>query len=492
MNGKVTRPSVGSIELSVEDKTLVQMQRFIESAPCSTLLVGEDGRVAMLNSQAEQLFWYTREELVGLPVEVLIPASLRQPHVHDRQHYSAVPETRAMGTGREVRALRKDGHEFPAEVGLNAFETDLGTFIVTSVVDITARKHAETLFLQLFQQAPDGTVVVDQMGRISLVNNRAEEMFGYASQELIGKSVDMLVPVLLRGKHGALVGNYCGSPHVRPMGGAGQFSACRKDGSEFPVEISLAPVKTERGLMVFSSIRDVTEQRRMMREIAGNLEIQRTTSQILRMSLASLPLETLLDRSLDQLLAVPWLGHEPTASIFLIEDDPETLVLQACRGSSADLLTHCEQVSVGECLCGTAARRREVVFAADTEHSHSRAAPHLPSHAHYCVPLQTEGEMLGVLNVYVPPDHQRRTEEDEFLQAMADLLAGLIRRKRAELAQQKSEERFELAVRGTDSGIWDWDLRTNEVYFSPRWKSILLTFRTSCFGFSGISDRSRG
>lgn len=166
---------------------LVPIQQFIEAAPSPTLLVTEDGGIAMMNSQAEQVFQYAREELVGQSVEVLIPARFRQGHVHDRGRYCAAPETRAMGTGRELWALRKDGHEFPVEVGLNSLKTDHGIFIVTSIVDITDRKHAEHLFHQLFEHSPDGTVVAEQTGRIALVNSRAEEMFGYTSDELIGK-----------------------------------------------------------------------------------------------------------------------------------------------------------------------------------------------------------------------------------------------------------------------------------------------------------------
>ena len=280
------------------------------------LLVGEDGRIVLLNSQAEQMFQYPREQLVGQAVELLIPEPFCESHVCDRQSYSADPQTRAMGKGRELRALRKDGHTFSVEVGLNALKTEAGTFIVTTIVDISERKHAEDLFHQLFQFSPDGTIVADHTGRIVLVNTRAEEMFGYTTEELIGQPVEILVPAHMRRKHSSDVKGYCDDPHVRRMETTGRFAARRKDGSEFPVEISLAPVQTERGLMVFSSIRDVTEHRRLMHQIAGNLEIQRATADILRMSLAPLPLATLLEQALELLLAVPWLGQEAAGSIF--------------------------------------------------------------------------------------------------------------------------------------------------------------------------------
>ncbi|MBC8870472.1 MAG: PAS domain S-box protein [Planctomycetes bacterium] len=119
------------------------------------------------------------------------------------------------------------------------------------------------LFHQLFQHSPDGNVVVDHAGRIVLVNTRVEEMFDYTSEELIGQPVEILVPMPLRRRHRENVKAFCDRPRVSPMGTNGRFSARRKDGSEFSVEISLAPVQTKRGLLVFSSVRDVTEHRRL-------------------------------------------------------------------------------------------------------------------------------------------------------------------------------------------------------------------------------------
>ena len=105
------------------------------------------------------MFQYSREQLVGQDVEVLMPERLRDAHVRDRQSYVIDPQPRPMGTGRELKALRKDGHEFTVEVGLSPLTTSAGIFIVTTIVDISERKHAEDLFQQLFQFSPDGTVV---------------------------------------------------------------------------------------------------------------------------------------------------------------------------------------------------------------------------------------------------------------------------------------------------------------------------------------------
>ncbi len=124
-------------------------------------------------------------------------------------------------------------------------------------------------------------------------------------------------------------------------------------------------------------------------------------------------------------------------------------------------------------VCAAAADMREIVFASSVDDDHSRRFDDMHKHGHYCVPILFESQLLGVLNLYVREGHQRTSQEDDFLNAVANLLAGVIKRRTALRLLRQSEERFDLAVTGTDAGIWDWDLKSDQVYFSPRWKSIL-------------------
>lgn len=136
---------------------------------------------------------------------------------------------------------------------------------------VSGIRDSESRFRGLLESAPDAIVIVDQRGRIELINGQTEKWFGYGRQELIGKPVEQLIPERYRSPHVGLRQGYSEQPVVRPMGAGMELFGRRKDGSEFPVEISLSPLRTGSDLLVTSIIRDITE-RKQSEEIQRQIE----------------------------------------------------------------------------------------------------------------------------------------------------------------------------------------------------------------------------
>ena len=239
-----------------------RFRRMVDAAPNAMVMVNGDGIIELVNAQAERVFGYWRGDMLGRPVEMLVPQRFRGHHPRLRGSFLADPHPRPMGAGRDLYALRKDGSEFPVEIGLNPIETEDGPMVLSSIVDISARKRLERRFRQVVESAPNAMVMVNQAGTIEMVNAQVERVFGYARSELLGRPMEMLVPERFRGHHPALRTSFFDDPRSRPMGAGRDLYALRKDGSEFPVEIGLNPIETDEGTMVLSAIVDISARKR--------------------------------------------------------------------------------------------------------------------------------------------------------------------------------------------------------------------------------------
>lgn len=241
-----------------------------EFTPDALFVINREGRIDRVNHAGAKIFGYDKAELVGQPIEALVPQRYTQ-HSKYRAKYQKSPRPRPMGADLDLFGLRKDGSEFAIDIMLSQLGETPNAPILAVVRDVTDRKRAEKQFRDLLESAPDAMVIVEPSGRIVLVNSQTERLFGYPRAELLGNNVEILVPDRFKAHHPDHRTGYFSNPRVRGMGAGLELYGLRKDGTEFPIEISLSPLQTEDGVLVSSAIRDISERRQAESVILNSL-----------------------------------------------------------------------------------------------------------------------------------------------------------------------------------------------------------------------------
>ncbi len=305
--------------------------------------------------------------------------------------------------------------------------------------ELAIREQTERKFRLLLESAPDAMIYVNSEGRILMINAQAELLFGYNRNELVGQNIEKLVPESLREKHIDLRNTYALKPASRLMGSDRDLFGVTKHGREFPADISLSPVETEEGLFILGAVRDITDRKSAAEKIRRNYIFQTSISSILSISLEAIPIEEQLERILDSILSIPGLSLESTGCIYLVEDQPDVLVMKANKGLPESIKSGCAKVPFDHCLCGEAASSGKVVFAECTDRRHDQNKKHDDDyrHSHYCIPIISGDKKLGVINLVVKEGHQRSKDEEDLLKSIANTLAVTIEHNHTDMDRQK-------------------------------------------------------
>ena len=240
-----------------ERKHLEQrLQAIVESSPVAMVITDKGGLIAQVNREAERLFGYERDELVGRPVEILIPERFRARASRPPQQ---LPRESRGPTRFGTRALGppQGRHRDPIELGLSPLETEEGIFVISVITDVTESKRQERWFKAVVESFPAGLVMIDRAGIIRLVNKETERLFGYSRHELIGRQVEILIPERSRAGEPPSLDRFARLSRPPQTASRREILGRRKDGTELRLEIELNPIESGERVLVVTPVLDL-------------------------------------------------------------------------------------------------------------------------------------------------------------------------------------------------------------------------------------------
>jgi len=426
---------------------------------------GQSGRIKDANKAAARMHGYTVEELRGMKIW-----SLNASDTGDEAAELISRILKGEWVKKEVEHRRKDGSVFPVEISAGLLELGSRTYILAFDRDISERKRAEEALAKKEQSLAkaqqiahvgnwDWNIVANELWW----SDEIYRIFGVQPREF-----EATYDAFLRYVHPEDRAMVEGAVQ-QALAGTAPYSIdhriIRPDGSERVVHEEAELVRNEAGAAVLMSgtVQDISERKRAEELLQQGNDTQTVINELLSYSLLDSDLFSVLQRAIDLILSVTWISFESRGCIFLAEGGGKELVLAVQRNMHEHTLKSCARLAAGKCLCGRAALTKELVFAARIDERHDLLQDRNDQHGHYCVPILHGDILLGVVNIYLQDGHARSAKEEKFLVAVANALAGIIRRRKAEDEREQLHQELQATYRKVVRSQKEWQVTFDSI-----------------------------
>ena len=418
------------------------------------------GIIMEVSPSINNITLYTREELIGRNIAEFYP------NQNIRAEFLNEIFKKGFVNDYEVTLLDKDGKEKRCSVTskVSFDETGKPVKIVGSMRNVEEKIRAEEelyksqeRYKELYEASNDIVYTMDFKGNFTSISPSAEKILGYKIDELTEFNMKSYIS---ESSARTAFANISAKLKGKQTNTNYEVDFKNKDGSYTTLEInSMIRYMNEKPYEVSGIARDITARKKLSVELQKSLDSQNVLNTILQLSMHETSLQKVLDKTLNLLVNIPWLVLDKKAAIFLT-NNKEQLRMASYLGLSKEVVSSCAVIHKGQCICGKVFESKNAIFMQELDHRHDINYIGMHDHGHYCVPILYGEQLLGILNTYTSSDHQYFDTEMNFLKAVADTLAGIIARQKAEEELQETLSQLEEKIKYRTREL----IRSEEIY----------------------------
>ncbi|NOR52377.1 MAG: EAL domain-containing protein [Gammaproteobacteria bacterium] len=279
----------------------------------------------------------------------------------------------------------------------------------------------------------DAIITIDRHGQVTGWNEQATAIFGWSEDQIMGRSLsETIIPEQHRIAHNKGLTHAVKSREGRMLNRRVEITGLTQSGDEVPLEISITEIIVEGEIAFSAFIRDISEQKRALEKIEQNFISQQLIASVLELSLEPIPFEQRLEQILQQILSTSWLRLQSKGALFIVGEDNQTLEMTTQHGLSSEEIIACETATFGDYICNLVVDSRELINKKSTDQDYTKIFSHTLVHGHYCLPILSGKNLLGVLSLYLDKNYSSSKDQMELLSSVTHTIGGMIQRNIAE------------------------------------------------------------